>query len=57
MIAFENGHLDLVKTLIEAGAYSINQRDKVGEYTMLLYSITVFILSLIFSKHTIITGS
>ena len=34
MIAVENGHIDLVKTLIEAGADSINQSDKVGEYTM-----------------------
>ena len=40
MIAFENGHLGLVKTLIEAGA---DQSDKVGQYTctMLFYSIHI----------------
>ena len=51
MIAFEIGHLDLVKTLIEAGADSINHRDKVTccctQHVYKGILSTVFILSLI----------
>ena len=36
-IAFEKGHLDIVKTLIEAGV-NVNQTDKVGICALLLYS-------------------
>ena len=35
MAASEKGHLDVVKTLIEAGA-NVNQGDKVGIYTWTL---------------------
>ena len=39
MIALENGHYDLVKTLIEAGA-NVNHSDKVSVCALLLYSIS-----------------
>ena len=47
MIASYNGHLDVVKTLIEAGA-NVNHTNKVGKYmhccyTVLLYHTLVFI--------------
>ena len=35
MAAYENGHLDVVKTLIEAGA-NVNQTNKVGICTCTL---------------------
>ena len=38
MIAIDKGHLDVVKTLIEAGA-NVNQSDKVGVCVLLLYSV------------------
>ena len=38
MIALDKGHLDIVKTLIEAGA-NVNQRDKVSVCVLLLYSV------------------
>ena len=36
MIALENGHLDVVKTLIEAGS-NVNQGDKVSVCALLFY--------------------
>ena len=39
MTAVINGHLDIVKTLFEAGA-NVNQTDKVGICALLLYSIS-----------------
>ena len=38
MIALDNGHLDVVKTLIEAGA-NVNQSDKVSVCVLLLHSV------------------
>ena len=38
MLALDNGHLDVVKTLIEAGA-NVNKRDKVGVCVLLLHSV------------------
>ena len=38
-IAFENGHLDIVKALIEAGA-NVHETDMVGICVLLLYSIS-----------------
>ena len=43
MAALENGHLDIVKTLIEAGA-NVNQSDKVCVGALFLYSIYVHTL-------------
>ena len=39
LIALENGHFDVVKTLIEA-----NHRDKVGLCALLLYSISAHVV-------------
>ena len=47
MIALTNGHLDIVKKLIEAGA-NVNQADKVSVCALLLHSI---------SAHTILPWS
>ena len=38
MVASQNGHVEVVKSLIEAGA-NINHTNKVGTHTILLYSI------------------
>ena len=45
MIASNNGHLDIVKTLIEAAA-NVNHTDKVGICTLLLYTYTVLLYCL-----------
>ena len=39
MIAIDKGHVDVVKTLIEAGV-NVNQTDKVSVCAMLLYFIS-----------------
>ena len=41
MIALENEHLNLVKILIEAGAY-VNQSDKVGVCACIMYCLGSF---------------
>ena len=43
LIALENGHFDVVKTLIEAEA-NVNHRDKVGLCALLLYSISAHVV-------------
>ena len=42
LIALDNGHLDVVKTLIEAGA-NVNQSDKVGicTCTLILWAVAM----------------
>ena len=45
MIALTNGHLDIVKTLIEAGA-NVNQSNKVSVCALLLYSVNAHLYCL-----------
>ena len=45
MTASNKGHLDVVKTLIEAGA-NVNHTNKVGICTLLLYTYTVLLYCL-----------
>ena len=47
MIAILNGHLDIVKTLFEAGV-NVNYTDKVGIYALLL---SWFLLCLTMDSH------
>ena len=47
MVALDNGHVDVVKTLIEAGAI-VNQGDKVSVCVLLLHSV---------SAHTVLPSS
>ena len=45
MKASDEGYLDVVKTLIEAGA-NVNHTNKVGTCTLLLYTYTVLLYCL-----------